>query len=297
MFYLDRIVIGIYMKLNKILILLITILASNLLFAKPFSIERSEIITITSQDNLREYHLFIKTPRTYSSEKNRRYPLIFLNDGSYSFPLVSSITRQMSGGGVIEEPIIVGISYDKKTSWDISRTRDYTPTKSLNEKNRHSDESRKHSGGAGEYLLFIEKELMPFLRTKYRINPEKEIYAGNSFGGLFGGFILKTKPYIFDYYLLSDPSFWYHNGSIFNFKGNQPSATPIVLITSQNDQSEDLNNTCILCMAKNAKKFSESLKVNLPNARIEYLELDNEIHETMFPASASQALLRFLRKK
>lgn len=275
------------MKMSKLLILLVITLPLNLVIAKPFSIERSEIITITSKDNKREYQLFIKIPRSYLSEKNRRYPLIFLNDGSYSFPLVSSITRQMSGGGVIEEPIIVGISYDKKTSWDISRTRDYTPTKSLNEKNRHSDESRKHSGGARDYLLFIEKELMPFLRTKYRINPQKKIYAGNSFGGLFGGFV---------YYILSDPSLWYHNGSIFNFESDQLSATPTVLIVPQSDQPKDIGDNCILCMAKNAKRFSESLKASMPKANIEYLELENEIHETMFPASTSQGLLRFLRK-
>jgi predicted alpha/beta superfamily hydrolase len=260
---------------------------------KPFTIERSEVITITSENNEREYELYIKTPRSYSSEENRSYPLIFLNNGHYAFPLVSSITRQMSGGGVIEEPIIVGISYDKKTSWDISLTRDYTPTKSLNEKNRHSDEARKHSGGADDYLLFIEKELLPFLRKKYRINTQKEIYAGNSFGGLFGGFILKTKPHIFDYYILSDPSFWYHNRSIFDIQSSRSSIKTNILITSQ---SKETGKDCVPCMAKNAKDFSDNLKASLPAASIEYLIMENEIHETMFPTSISQGLLRFLRK-
>ena len=260
---------------------------------KPFTIERSEVITITSENNERQYQLYIKTPRSYSSEDNKSYPLIFLNDGHYSFPLVSSITRQMSGGGVIEEPIIVGISYDKKTSWQIARTRDYTPTKSLNEKNRHSDEAREHSGGAKEYLLFIEEELLPFLRKKYRINTRKEIYAGNSFGGLFGGFILKTKPQLFDYYILSDPSFWYHERSIFNIQSSLSSAKIGILISSQ---SKGTAKDCILCMAKNAKDFSDDLKASLPAASIEYLVMENEIHETMFPVSISQGLLRFLRK-
>jgi len=280
----------------KLLFFLTITILSHQVLAEPFSIERSEVITITSKDNTREYNLFVKTPRSYSSDKKRHYPLIFLNDGSYSFPLVSSITRQMSGGGVIEEPIIVGISYDQKTNWKISRTRDYTPTKSLNEKNRHSDEARKYSGGAGDYLLFIEKELMPFLGEKYRVDPQKKIYAGNSFGGLFGGYVLKTKPHVFDYYLLSDPSFWYHNGSIFDFEGDHSSATPTVLITSQSDRRKDKNDSCTLCMAQNAQRFADSLKSSMPRANIEYLELENEIHETMFPASTSQSLLRFLRK-
>lgn len=281
--------------MNRLAFFFIIMIAPSLALAEnpPFTIERSEVLTITSEDNEREYQLYVKTPRSYSSAENKIYPLIFLNDGHYSFPLVSSITRQMSGGGVIEEPIIVGISYDKKTSWQIARTRDYTPTKSLNEKNRHSDEARKHSGGAENYLLFIEKELLPFLRKNYRIDTQKEIYAGNSFGGLFGGFVLKTKPHLFDYYILSDPSFWYHERSIFSIQSSQSSTKAKILISSQ---SKETAKDCIHCMAKNAKDFSDDLKASLPAASIEYLVIENQVHETMFPASISQGLLRFLRK-
>lgn len=281
--------------MRKILFLLISLILPSLAQSEtePFTIERSEVLTFISADSEREYQLFIKTPRSYAKEEDKSHPLVFLNDGSYSFPLVSSITRQMSGGGVIEEPIIVGISYDKKTSWQVARTRDYTPTKSLLEKNRHSDEARKHSGGADEYLFFIEKELLPFLRKKYRINTQKEIYAGNSYGGLFGGFVLKTKPQTFDYYLLSDASFWYHQRSIFGIKSKESSANVSVLVTSQGKKD---TKECGLCMAKNAKEFSDHLRIILPEASIEYLVLENEIHETMFPASVSQGLLRFLRK-
>ncbi len=260
---------------------------------KPFTIERSQVINITSENNEREYQLYIKTPRSYSSRKDKSYPLIFLNDGHLSFPLASSITRQMSGSGVIEEPIIVGISYDKKTSWQIARTRDYTPTNSLNEKNGYSDEARKNSGGAKEYLVFIEAELMPYLRKKYRINTQKEIYVGHSFGGLFGGFILKTKPHMFDYYILSDPSFWYHNRSILGIQSRPSSIKTNVFISSQ---GKEANKDCTLCMAKNAKDFSHELKASLPAASIEYLAMENEVHETIYSRSIAQGLLRFLRK-
>ena len=281
--------------MNRLILLFIAMMAPSLALSekKPFTIERSELITITSENNEREYELYIKTPRSYSSEKDKIYPLVFLNDGHLSFPLASSITRQMSGGGVIEEPIIVGISYDKKTSWQIARTRDYTPTKSLNEKNGYSDDARKNSGGAKDYLVFIEDELIPYLRKKYRINTQKEIYVGHSFGGLFGGFILKTKPHIFDYYILSDPSFWYHNRSILDIQSNLSSIKTNIFISSQGKEAA---KDCILCMAKNAKDFSDELKISLPAASIEYFVMENEIHETMYSRSIAQGLLRFLRK-
>lgn len=263
----------------------------------PFSIERSQVRIITSKDKTREYQLFIKTPRSYLSDTNKNYPLVFLNDGSYSFPLVSSITRQMSGGGVIEEPIIVGVSYDTNTSWKVSRTRDYTPTYSPNEENSHSDEARKHSGGADDYRLFIENELLPYLRKEFRINTQKEIYAGHSFGGLFGGFVLKTKPQIFDYYILSDPSFWYHNGSVFDIQRDPSSDDLNVLIFSQASKLGKGNvDQCKACMAQNARKFSQVLKQEWPKGLIEHVELEHEIHETVFPVAVSRGLHRFLSK-
>lgn len=282
--------------MKKFILSLVVLFAPNFTLAEviPFSIERTHVETIITKD--REYDLFIKTPRFYLKDTEKKYPIIVLSDGSYSFPLVSSITRQMSGGGVIEEPIIVGVSYDKKTRWDISRTRDYTPTYSPNEEQSHSKEANLKSGGADNYLLIIENTILPFMRANYRVDRRKEIYAGHSYGGLFGGFILKTKPELFDFYILSDPSFWYHNGSIFGFQQEPSNHNPNVVIFSQARKSELESQNCGQCMAENAENFSNDLKKQLPKAKIEYFELENEIHETVFPISVSRGLRNFLGK-
>ena len=49
-------------------------------------------------------------------------------------------------------------------------------------------------------------------------------------------------------------------------------------------------------MAENAENFSNDLKKQLPKAKIEYFELENEIHETVFPISVSRGLRNFLGK-
>ena len=282
--------------MKKITICIALFMFSNLVLAKTerYSIERSEIRTFKSEDGKREYRLFIKTPRSYSSNTDESYPLVFLNDGPYAFPLVSSITRQMSFGGVIEEPIIVGISYDKKTSWDISRARDYTPTHSPNEKNGHSEKSKKYSGGASDYLQLFNEELLPYLRSEFRIDQRKEIYAGHSFGALWGGFVLKTKPETFDHYILSDPSIWYHNRSILDIK-YQPSLREMNVIVFS--QGKDKGDDCGSCMRKNAREFKKHLKQVIPKATIEYHEFEHEIHETIFPTAVSQGLKRILKKQ
>ena len=82
---------------------------------------------------------------------------------------------------------------------------------------------------------------------------------------------------------MSDPSFWYHERSIFNIKSSQFLTKTNILISSQ---SKGTAKGCSLCMAKNAQDFSDDLKVSLPAASIEYLMIENEIHETMFPAAS-----------
>jgi len=49
-------------------------------------------------------------------------------------------------------------------------------------------------------------------------------------------------------------------------------------------------------MAKNANKLRIALAPELPKATIEYLELKDEAHETVFPVSISRGLLRFLAR-
>lgn len=268
---------------------------SSQVYAGPYEIERSVVRSITSLDKNRTYDLFIKIPRTYSSNLDQHYPIIILNDGGYAFPLVSSITRQMSGAGKIDEPIIVGISYDKNQDWKISRTRDYTPTNSLDEEQRHSDEARKHSGGADKYLEFISNELLPFLHSNYRINSEKEIYAGHSFGGLFGGFMIKNKPKTFDYYILSDSSFWYDTETIFDQQGLKELRFKDIEINALLMASQPEREKAK--MANLTNRFSTLLRALFSiESDIKVEIADGEIHETVFPIAVSRGLLNFLTK-
>jgi len=271
----------------------------------PYTIERSEVSRFKSESLGRSYDVYVKLPRSYSKQPDTHYPIILLTDGGYAFPLVSSITRQMSGAGKITEPIVVGLSYAKEESWQKSRTRDYTPTHSPNESNYHSKEARKVSGGAEEYTVFLKTELMPFLSEKYRVDSKRKIFAGHSFGGLLGGYILKTHPDAFDFYIISDPSFWYHEGSIFEIKSTDPSLAsknsddlPDVLIVSQkhagptDTKNENGNN-----MERGATRFHQQLLANPSFYESVKLEvIDNEIHETLFPISVSHGMRQFLGK-
>jgi predicted alpha/beta superfamily hydrolase len=266
--------------------------------AKPYTIERSEVVTIRSNLLKRSYDLFIKLPRSYKNNTTEKYPVLFLSDAGYSFPLVSSISRQMSGFGKTKEIIIVGISYSKGDRWDVSRTRDYTPTNSPNEEIGHSEEAKKASGGANEYLNFISTELFSYIKRNYRADMTNKIYAGHSFGALFGGYVIKISPDTFESYILSDPSFWYGDEAIFGINSEAAKGTVAnVLIVSANSGIPPEKGSFPHNMLVNAKRFEHQLLSYLGTGSIVKMKTYNgQIHETIFPIALSQGLLEFAGK-
>lgn len=178
-----------------------------------FEIPGSEVREIRSEILGRTYSAYVKLPRSYTDEanKDRTYPVIYLNDGPYTFQVASGLTHLSMSHGAIEEAIVVGISFAEGEQGQASRTRDMTPT--------ISDEFEgTQTGGAADYLKFLEHEFMPHLEQVYRINPKRRTLAGQSFGGLFGIYTLLTKPDLFETYILTSTSFWYDNSVLLDLE-------------------------------------------------------------------------------
>ena len=254
----------------------------------PFSISHTEVRSIKSLSNGKEYELYIRLPSAYKKVKNK-YPLIVLNDANYSFPIVTSMVNRMAGTD-IKDSIIVGISYSKGDNGGVSRTRDYTPTNSPNEPNGHSKESRRQSGHSEKYTKFIETELLPFFVDKYRIDTSKKIFVGHSFGGLLGAYILVTQPKLFDYYIIGSPSFWYDKKVIFNLEEKYSKAhkkmpaNVIMIIGELEDKGKNK-------MVTNMIKFKEQLlSREYEELNIVTKVLNNETHLSAFPTLISNGL-------
>jgi len=265
---------------------------------RPFEIERSEVLEFFSKKLNKTYDIAIKLPRGYQKNISKRYPTIYLTDSGYAFPLVSSLTKQMVGGGKIDDLIIVGMSYSKEERWDISRTRDYTPTHSPEEKIGFSKEAKEASGGAKMYLEFINKELFHFIDKKYRTDSSKRIFAGHSFGGLWGAYVIKVQPNTFDYYILSDPSLWYDSETVLNLRSSlSKGMTANVLIVSSNPSEPLKRGGFPHNMVANAKKLERQLVDDLAKDSDVASEIYNgQIHETIFPVAVTQGLLRFIEQ-
>ena len=102
--------------------------ASSDLDPKPYVLEDTEVREIRARALHRDYQLFISLPRGYA-ESTRRYPVLFVTDANYAFPLIRSIAKRIRNGGEdMEDFILVGLSYAKGETPEYSRRRDYTPT-------------------------------------------------------------------------------------------------------------------------------------------------------------------------
>jgi predicted alpha/beta superfamily hydrolase len=164
----------------------------------PVTIPGSETRKITSSIVTgQEYELQILLPGGYKNS-TKKYPVVYLMDSQWDFPLVKSLYGQHYYDGFIPELIIVGVTWGgPNPNPDSLRARDYTPTK----------ESRvPQSGGADKFLSFMKQELFPFIETNYRADSSNRTLMGCSLGGLFTLYTLFTQPDLFTGYAAASPA-------------------------------------------------------------------------------------------
>jgi predicted alpha/beta superfamily hydrolase len=155
----------------------------------------------------RTYSVYL--PPSYRSNPNKKYFVAYVLDGGRNkFLEVTGIAQSMNSipdlKMQIPELIIVSIE-------NTDRTRDFTPTHSLNYLDADNIAAFNSSGGAKAFTQFIGKELMPQINSSYRTQ-SKNLIIGHSLGGLFAINCLLESPELFNYYILIDPSwFWDHN--------------------------------------------------------------------------------------
>jgi uncharacterized protein len=141
--------------------------------------------------------IWIYTPESEdsSSSAKQRYPVVYLLDGKEHFVFFVGVLKHLSYHLLCPQMIVVGIT-------NTDRDRDLTPT-------RDSSYYFK-SGGGKHFMSFIEKELMPYVDSKYPTEPFKML-IGHSLGGLTVMNALINHTDLFNAYIAIDPSMWWDN--------------------------------------------------------------------------------------
>jgi hypothetical protein len=172
-------------------------------------LDNTEQFSITSEYVKGENYLIqVGLPFGYSSS-HKSYPVLYVLDGDYSFGITKGITDLLMIGKEIKGIIVIGISYGKGVyAWSIKRTRDLTPS--------HDTIFAKgqNTGGADNFLKFVQYELFPAVNKNYRTNPDSSAICGESLGGLLNSYILWKQPELFKGYIIISPSLIWDNKSV-----------------------------------------------------------------------------------
>jgi len=165
----------------------------------PHVIGGSELRVLPPSADGRRYQLHVQVPASFSSEPQRRYPVLYVTDAYWDFPTVVVSYQNMVYDKVLPEFIIVGLGYAGE-GLDYGRLRQWelSPVP--------LGPNAPDSGHADKFLAAIEREIIPFVEREYRAHPSQRMLAGSSLGGLFALYAMYTKPTLFQGYVAASPA-------------------------------------------------------------------------------------------
>ncbi len=262
--------------------------------AQPYSVPHTRVVKLDSRTSGHHYVLYVSLPRGYAQHPHRRYPVIYTLDADFAFPIVTAVSTHFADRGNMPPVIVVGIAYPGGISdmdaYHRNRTRDYTPTHTL--KGGYGPAVQKLSGGGPSFARFITTELFAYVHAHWRTDPSERTFVGHSFGGLFGAYMLLTRPGAFRNYVLVSPSLWYDDKTIFNVEAayakahNDLPARVYIVIGSYENQKppshamvDDARMLLSRIRARGYPHFDSALRV-----------LDRETHNSVFPAGVTRGL-------
>ena len=254
----------------------------------------------------RDYQVFVALPDSYRSS-NRRYPVLFVTDANYGFPVARGIAQRLTKHAHMEEVIVVGLSYSKDDSPVYSRRRDYTPAVP-----RHRDyvsDMPGRTAAFGEaqaYGRFIAADVFPLIAANYRADMNRKIFAGHSYGSLLGLQLLLSEPATFDHYILGSPSLWFDRGVMFDrekdyARGHRDMPASVFFgiggretLAGNRKRSRSEENAD---MVADLRDFDAALKAHrYPNLKMRLEVFADEDHASVFPQVLTHGLRGYLMK-
>ncbi len=257
------------------------ILAQNTLEIRnkePFSIGESiEFYSAILQEN-RKINIYL--PNGYSGDSLKKYPLIYLLDGSADedFIHIAGLVQFASFSWIntIPESIVVGIA-------NIDRKRDFTyPTTVEKDKKDYPT-----TGGSANFIHFIQLELQPLIGKEYRTDSVKTL-IGQSLGGLLAAEILFKNPDLFDNYIIVSPSLWWDNESLLGRQlAEQTSGKSVYIAVGKEGE----------VMERTARELFEKLKpTHQENAGLYFQFFEKQNHGDALHLSVYDGFEKIFRK-
>ncbi|HEU4522990.1 MAG TPA: alpha/beta hydrolase-fold protein [Thermoanaerobaculia bacterium] len=253
---------------------------AGLILALAVALPNTEVRTLKSEANGIEYKVYVALPNGYE-EGSRRYGVLYALDADYSFAIARNVVEHLSDRDHLEPLIVVAIAYGGPPQYRLNRTRDYTPTHTL--EGGYGPEMQKHSGGGVKFRQFLTKELVPFIDRTYRTDPDKRALSGHSYGGLFTTWtMLTTGTSVFDRFIIVSPSLWYDDRMIFDLLETSKPAGRVYMAAGAMENS---------IMATDLRRLARSLRTPArPGLALREEVLPGETHNSIYPSAFSRGL-------
>lgn len=233
--------------------------------------------TISSSIVNEEFDLYINFPKSYwEPGKKSNYPVLYSLNAQWDFQLVAGIFGNLFYDGLVEEIIIVGITWGGVyPDYLALANRDFTPT---------SSNQFPGSGGAEKFLSVIENEIIPFVNIEYPVTGDKGL-TGSSNAGLFMFYVMFHKPFLFNRFVISSPLVQWENNFLFNYEtafSNKHNQLPIRVFITWGEYEE----------ASSLKRFlSQMVSKNYRGLTLETAVINNTGHAGNKPEGYTQGIL------
>ncbi len=156
--------------------------------APPVTLDSSEIFNLHSEIYSENFRIRVRLPASYAGNLNKRYPVIIKVDGQWDFLLAASVYNCLYFDGQMPETIFVGIDWpDVQGNIHQIRSRDLLPS---------PIPEFEGSGKASTFIDVLQKEIVPQLSERYRLQDETYLLGG-SMGGTFTTYALLERPDFF----------------------------------------------------------------------------------------------------
>jgi predicted alpha/beta superfamily hydrolase len=266
---------------------------------RPYEVANSEVWDVPDPVSGRGYQVFVALPPSYAREPQRRYPVLYVTDAEYAFPIIRQISRRLNiEGPRVEEFILVGLSYAKGEDGAVSRRRDYTPTP-----NGPSTSPAGAVHGQGRaYQFYLRDQVKPFIAARYRADPVRAVFLGHSYGALLGTQILFTEPGLFSGYILGSPSLWYDKRHALGLEasyaaGKRDLPAKVFLYVGEYEalRRGDRRYSQSVDMVADNRTLETTLRGRkYPNLSLKSVILDDEDHLSVAPRGFTQGLKHLL---
>lgn len=249
----------------------------------------------------RTYPVWVDVPKSYRSNK-QVYPLLLVTDAPYAFPLIRSIRNRVGQQGRnIEDFILVGLAYPATDTPAASRSRDYTTSDVKARPSRAGENFEQLAyGNAPAFAGFITKQVLPMLQQQYRIDRQRRIYLGHSYGALLGTYLLLHQPEHFSHYVLSSPSLWFDQHRLLGEAPALLQALPagtqakVWLYSGGFEQpGPSARHNKATNLVGDMQRFA-SMLAPVKGLQVTTQVLDGEDHLTVFPPMVTRAMLDIL---